>query len=115
MIHRSLLAIAVGVMFFLPSAVYGQEEDCRFICDLEWKVEPTFTVENLANRHRVITVDGVSRRVARERVFETVLAIDMGTKVPRLGFTVESIFLPFHDDNEVELEFESNLHWLTEE
>ena len=27
---------------------------CKFICDLEWKLEPTFTIENLANRHRVV-------------------------------------------------------------
>ncbi|MEQ1910323.1 MAG: hypothetical protein ABMA15_15985, partial [Vicinamibacterales bacterium] len=53
-------------------------------------------------------------RATRERVFETVLALDMSTKVPRLGFTVEAIASPFRDDNELELEFESNFHWLTE-
>jgi hypothetical protein len=82
-----------------------ERETCRFICELEWKFEPTFTVENLAKRHRVVTADGVTERATRERVFETVLALDMKTKVPWLGFA---------DDNEVELEFESNFNWLTE-
>jgi hypothetical protein len=47
-------------------------------------------------------------------VFEVVLALDMATKIPWLGFTVEAIASPFSDDNDVELEFESNFHWLTE-
>jgi hypothetical protein len=34
--------------------------------------------------------------------------------IPWLGFTVEAIASPFSDDNDVELEFESNFHWLTE-
>ena len=55
------------------------------------EVEPTFTIENLANRHRVVTPDGVTERVDREWVFETVLALDMETREPRLGFTVEVI------------------------
>jgi len=97
------------------AAALAQEADkCRFICELEWKVEPTFTIENLANRHRVVTPDGVVERVERERVFETVLALDFKTKVARLGFTAEAIASPFSDDNSVELEFESNFYWLTE-
>ena len=88
---------------------------CRFICEVEWLVEPTFTIENLGNRHRIVKAGGITERVGRERLFETVLAVDMGTKIPRLGFTAEAIAAPFSDDNEVELEFEANLHWLTEE
>jgi len=38
----------------------------------------------------------------------------MASRVPRLGFTVEAIAAPASDDNDVELEFESNFHWLTE-
>ena len=87
---------------------------CRFICDLAWKFEPTITVENLANRHRVATGDGMIERVKRDQVFEIVLALDLETRVPWLGFTAEAITAPFEDGNEVELEFESNFHWLTE-
>jgi hypothetical protein len=98
----------------IPSVSEAQQDPCRFICDVEFKVEPTFTIENLANRHRVTTSDGVTSRVNREWVFETVLAVDMPTRIQRLGFTVEAIASPFSDDNAVELEFEANFHWLTE-
>jgi hypothetical protein len=111
---RMIVAVAALVVL-VPSASMAQESaGCRVTCELEWLVEPTITIEDLANRHRVITPDGVTERVDRERVFETVLAVDMSTKVPWLGFTVEAIFSPFSDDNSVELEFESNWHWLTE-
>jgi hypothetical protein len=104
------------LLFVWPASAQAQDaaRSCRFICELEWKVEPTFTIENLGNRHRVVTPDGVTERGSREWVFETVLALDMATQVPRLGFTVEAITSPFSDDNAVELEFESNVHWLTE-
>jgi hypothetical protein len=97
----------------VPAGVAAQEKPCRFICELEWKVEPTFTIEHLANRHRVVAPDDVTERVNRERVFEMVLALDLATRVRRLGFTIESIFAPASDDNVVELEFETNLHLLT--
>lgn len=98
----------------LPSIATAQQDPCRFICDVELKIEPTFTVEHLANRHRIVTTHKVTERVNRERVFETVLAVDMATTVPRLGFTVEAIAAPFSDDNTVELEFEANFDVITE-
>ena len=84
---------------------------CRLICELEWKIEPTFTIDNLAKRHRVETA-GIVDRVSRERGFETVFALDMSTRLAWLGFTAEAITAPFADDNEVQLEFETNFHWL---
>lgn len=108
------LLLAAGVLSLGPAApVAAQEPTCRFICDVAWKVEPTVTIENLAGRHRVVTSAGVTRRVNRERVFETVLAVDMTSRLPRLGFTVEASAAPFSDDNSAELELETNLHWLT--
>jgi hypothetical protein len=99
----------------VPSVAIAQpKSDCHFICELAWKVEPTITIENLANRHRIVTPEGDTERVERESVFETVLALDFETKLPRLGFTVEAITSPASDDNDVELEFESNFYWLTE-
>ena len=59
-----------------------------------------------------MTPDGVTERVDRERVFEMVLALDLGTRVPRLGFTIESIFSPSSEDNTVELEFETKFYVL---
>jgi hypothetical protein len=87
---------------------------CTFICELQWKLEPTFTIENLANRHRVAGPDGETERVNRERVFEMILALDMKTRLRWLGFTAEVSAAPFSDDNSAELEFETNFHWLTE-
>jgi hypothetical protein len=97
-----------------PSAAAAQQADCRFICGIELKIEPTFTIGNLANRHRVATPRGDEERVDRERGFETVLAFDMPTTIPRLGFTVEAIAAPFSDDNDVELEFEMNIDVITD-
>ena len=110
--------LVIGVSALLattPSPAFSQDEKpCRFICELEWKLEPTFTIENLASRHRVLAPDGGIERAKREWVFETVLALDMKTTMPRLGFTAEAIVSPTSDDNAVELEFETNLYWLTE-
>ena len=103
-----------ALLAMAPPLALAQENTCRAICDVEWKVEPTFTIENLGNRHRVVTSDGVTERVDRERVFETVFAVDMATRAPWLGFTAEAITSPFSDDNVVELEFEANFHWLFE-
>jgi hypothetical protein len=108
-------ALVVATLVATPSIAFAQDAaQCRFICEVAWKVEPTITIENLVNRHRVVTPDGIVERVNRERVFEVVLAVDMATKIPWLGLTAEAITSPFNDDNVVELEFESNFHWLTE-
>jgi hypothetical protein len=107
----------VSALFYVgPATAQAQDaaSSCRLICELEWKFEPTLTIENLADRHRVVTPDGATERVNREFVFETVLALDFKTKLPRLGFAAEVIAAPFSDDNSVELEFETNFHWLTE-
>jgi hypothetical protein len=109
---QALVALVLGAVSIPVPAAAQATQPCRVICDLAWKVEPTFTIENLANRHRIVTADGVTQRAPRERVFETVLALDMSTPVSRLGFTVEAIAAPFSDDNAAELEFEANLHWL---
>ena len=57
------------LLFVGPASAHAQDEarSCSFICELEWKFEPTFTIENLANRHRVVGPDGVIERVNRER------------------------------------------------
>ena len=109
-----LIVVLVLCLAAVANAAAQGADSCRFICELAWKFEPTFTVENIANRHRVVTGDGVTERATRDRVFEIVLALDLETKVPWLGFTAEAITAPFEDGNEVELEFEANFHWLTE-
>lgn len=112
-LRRTLLLLSAAVA--IPSFAWAQEAtSCRFICELEWKFEPTITIETLANPYRIVTADGVTERVTRETIFETVLALDISTKVPWLGFTAEMIASPYSDSNEVQLEFESNLHWLAD-
>ena len=91
-------------------------------------IEPTFTVENLARGPRVLTSTGEEEARGRETVFEIILAFDIPTRLPRLGFTAEAIFIPFAKapsnpftgrsaeevgvpsirDNAAELEFEAN-------
>ena len=72
---------------------------CFFVCRPELKLEPGFTVENLFSRHRIAEFEGDEQirvtRAEREVVFETSLALDIPTEIPRVGFTVETIFIPF--------------------
>ena len=62
------LAVVSALWFVGPASAQAQqaEPSCRFICDLEWKFEPTFTIENLAHRHRVMGPDAITKRVNRE-------------------------------------------------
>jgi hypothetical protein len=112
--HLLKLIVLVTCLIWAESSFAQGPSTCRVICELEWKVEPTFTIDNLANRPRIVTPGGVIERIEHERVFETVLALDMSTRVPWFGFTIEAITSPFSDDNAVALEFESNFHWLSE-
>ena len=123
-IHRFRVAF-IGVALVTngvasQAGLYAQERDrCAFFCAPELKIEPTFTIENLFNPARVETIeDGVAvetMRQGRDRVFELVFAVDIPTEIPRIGFTVETIFSPFRDDTDVELELELNLTWLEPE
>lgn len=114
MTHRRLLLAMLLAATFARSAAAQPATPCRLLCELEWKIEPTFTIDHLAGRHRVMAADGEIERVDREFVFETVFALDMSTRLSWLGVTAEAITAPFADDNEVQLELEANIHWLDE-
>jgi hypothetical protein len=120
-IRLACVSVALVAGGAAPQAVlYAQENgQCAFLCAPELKIEPTFTIENLFNPARVETIeDGVAvdtTRQGRDRVFELVVAADVPTEIPRVGFTLEAIFSPFRDDTEVELELELNLTWLDAE
>jgi hypothetical protein len=110
------------------------EPRCVFLCAPELKIEPTFTIEHLARRHRV-EADGTVERAARETVFELIFALDVPTAIPRIGVTLEAILIPFGDtpvhpftgaparaagrshirDNGVEIESELNVSLFDEE
>jgi hypothetical protein len=102
-----LLPIA---LLLLPAPADAQSEPrCVFLCAPEFKVEPTWTVENLVGPPR-IEVDGQIARESRETIFEMIFALDVPTSIRRLGMTFEAAFSPFRDDNAVDLETELNIH-----
>ena len=92
------------VALLSATPLFAQEPRCRFLCAPTLLVEPTLTIEDLAE--------------TRGSVFETIVAVDIPTKLSRLGFTLEAIMTPFARaeddlrDNAVELESEVNLTWL---
>jgi hypothetical protein len=98
---RSLRVATVGawaVALMLSAAAPAAAQDkaapkCVFVCAPELKIEPTWTVEHLASRHR-IEANGRVARVARETVFELIFALNVPTTIPRVGLTLEAIFIP---------------------
>jgi hypothetical protein len=116
------------------SSFAQNEPRCRLFCAPELKVEPTWTIEHLASRHRIES-DGQIERAARETVFELIFALDVPTTIPRIGMTLEAIFVPFGGtsvhpftgvtaeeagvdeirDNGIEIEAELNIDLFAEE
>ena len=103
----------------LPVMAQNQTPRCWVLCEPELKIEPTFTWENLIRRPRVAETDSegktVITEVERERVFETVIALEVPTTIPRVSFTFEAIVKPFVKGSSPELETEMNFHWLRSE
>ena len=85
----------IAALLLLPALASAQNKPrCAFLCAPELKIEPTWTIENLAARPKV-EIDGQEERVARESVFELIFALDVPTTIPRVGLTLEAIFIPF--------------------
>ncbi len=101
-------ALAAGLLVVPTRAAAQGEPRCVVLCAPELKVEPTWTVENLAARPR-ISEGGLIERARRDTVFEMIFAVDIPTALPRIGVTFEASFAPFQDGNEVELEAELNI------
>ena len=86
---------AAGLLLWLSAPAAAQDQSrCLLLCAPELKIEPTWTIEHLAARHR-IEADGEVERAARETVFELIFALDVPTTIPRVGLTLEAIFVPF--------------------
>ena len=132
----------LGVLW---SVAGSAQERCAFLCMPEVKIEPTLTIEHLFGAARVEALDeegeqGDGPVVAittqeRETVFELILAVGIPTEIPRVGLTVETIFVPFGEtdthpftgatateagrtsfrDNGIEVELELNLSILEPE
>ena len=132
-----IIAVSFAALLGAAAPATAQDEQdrpCVFLCAPELKIEPTFTIEHLAQRHR-IAADGAVERVARETVFELIFALDIPTEIPRIGVTLEAILIPFGDtsvqpftgapasaagrssirDNGVEIESELNIELFSEE
>ena len=90
----SVLLVAVALSLLPAPAAAQGGDSCVFVCAPELKIEPTITLENIGRRARV-EVDGAIERLERERVFELIFALDVPTEIPRVGFTLEAIFVPF--------------------
>lgn len=112
---------------------------CFLLCTPSLKFEPTLTIGNLFRSPKVARLEAGEpvevTQAGRESKFESILAVDIPTQIPRLGFTFEAIWAPFegtdrnvfsgrtagdlgiHEfrDNPAELEIEANFHWLEEE
>ena len=109
------VSVAALLSVFSSDAAAQDQRPCALFCAPTLLLEPTWTVERLARRPRVVDAEGDVSRLPRQSVFELVLAVDVPTRWRYIGFTAESIFSPAGDDNAVELEFELNLAWLYKE
>ena len=85
----------IAGLLLLPALASAQNTPrCAFLCAPELKIESTWTIENLGARPKV-EIDGQEERTARESVFELIFALDVPTTIPRVGLTLEAIFIPF--------------------
>jgi len=105
----AVCVLGVAAVAFPVSAAAQDEPRCVILCAPELKIEPTWTIESLGGPRRV-EVDGQIESIGVGSVFELVLALDIPTTIPRVGFTFETIFAPFTSDNSVEIESEFNFH-----
>jgi len=131
---------ALGLAWLAATPLPAQNnDDCFFLCTPSLKFEPTWTIENLFRPAKVARLENGEQveviQEDREVVFESILAMDIPTQIPRLSFGVEAIWAPFQGtdrnvftgstaselgvreirDNPVELEFEANFHFLESE
>lgn len=120
--QRAAVQVAVVLFFVLsPIAAFAQESEpqCFVFCAPELKIEPTWTWETLFKAPRIAETDSLGRttitKPRRERIFETIIALDVPTTLPRTSFVFEVSTRPFVKGGSPELEAEWNFHWLRSE
>ena len=87
--------IVAGLFLSIPAPLAAQNAPrCVLLCPPELKIEPTWTIEHLVSRQKTES-DGQVTRAPRETVFELIFALDVPTTIPRVGLTLEAIFIPF--------------------
>ena len=138
--RRVLLACLLALAWLSVETLHAQNnDDCFFLCTPSLKFEPTWTIGNLFRAAKVARLENGEQveviQEGREWKFESILALDIPTEIPRLGFSFEAIWAPFEStdsnvftgstatdlgvreirDNPAELEFEVNFHVLESE
>ena len=109
--YRRIVTIAALCTGLLgpPAPAYAQdqgekEERCWFFCAPELKIEPTITFEPIFRRPVIQELENgevvADTRPDRETVFEIILSLGIPTTIPRVGFTFETIFIPFGETDE---------------
>lgn len=82
----------------MPSPILAQDDSCVFLCAPEITIEPSITFGPIFRTPTIESLDGgevVGRsQPETDSVFELVLAIGIPTQIPRVGFTVETVFIP---------------------
>jgi hypothetical protein len=114
-VRTLLLGLFVSLLSAPEAAGQPTPAACRVLCAPEFKVEPTITFTNLFGSPRIVDDQGTTTREPRETEFEVILALGLPTRASWLEFTVEAIFLPFDRESTPELEFETNVIWLSGE
>ena len=92
---RAIFTLVISVLFV--TAVSAQETyiECSFLCAPSLKIEPTVTFEPIFGRPEIENLaDGTILSSVTEATFELILAVGIPTEIPRVGFTVETIFIP---------------------
>lgn len=143
MLKTPLLVLIVHFLTFtyLSPAVNAQttKPHCFFVCQPELSFETGISFGPIFSRPLIAQVNGDSvvtkQNVSTEANFEATLAIGIPTELPRIGFTVETIFVPSASSftnpfteqtatelgltsltgNEIEFELELNIDIITEE
>lgn len=114
-LHWLLLAL-LAVNLGIATAEAQNKKGCVVLCTPEFNLEPTVTFTNLFSRPILAKLKNgkpaETAKLDREVEFELILALGVPTEIPRIGLTLETISKPFADENELELEFEINLHLL---
>ncbi len=98
MTQAGALAAAILLGLTVPVAAQHDDDACTFLCTPDVKIEPTFTFEPIFRRPTITELaDGEVVRTWQpetESVFELIVAVGIPTVIPRVGFTVETIFIP---------------------
>jgi hypothetical protein len=108
----AMLVVAFALLG-APQVFAQAPATCRLLCAPEFKVEPTVTFTNLFGGPRSVDELGTAARKPRETEFEVIFSFGVPTRASWFEFTIEAIVLPFDREGTPELEFESNVIWLS--